>query len=59
MAHGTVSLRSINGHFLCAINGDDNYCISGRTAIGNWEKFFLENLPGGHVALKPATNENF
>jgi hypothetical protein len=50
----TVSLQTIDGHYLTATNGggDDSYCKADSTAIGTWERFYLENQPGGHIALK-------
>jgi hypothetical protein len=51
---GTFSFQSTNGHFLTALNGggSGSYCLSDRTAIGDWERFDLQNLPGGHIAIK-------
>jgi hypothetical protein len=48
----TISFRTFNGHFLTAINGGGSYCLADRTAIGNWERFYLENRPGGFIAIK-------
>jgi hypothetical protein len=50
----TVSLQSTNGHYLSALNGGGpgSYCKADKPLAGNWEKFFVQNLPGGHIALK-------
>jgi hypothetical protein len=49
-----VSFQSTDGHFLTALNGGGggSFCLCDRTAIGSWEEFYLENLPGGHIAVK-------
>lgn len=51
---GTVSLQSSNGHYLTATNGGGNgsYCMADRTAIGTWERFYIQNVAGGHIAIK-------
>jgi hypothetical protein len=50
----TISLQSTNGHYLSALNGGGpgSYCKADKPLAGNWEKFFVQNLPGGHIALK-------
>jgi len=50
---GTVSF-SHNGFFLVAENGggDGSVCNWNRTAIGPWEKFWMEYQPDGTFALK-------
>ena len=49
---GTISFRTVNGHFLVAEEGGGRECWANRTAIGPWEKFFIEFLPGGQIALR-------
>ena len=50
----TVSFQSTGGHFLSALNGGGNgsVCTVKATAIGSTERFFLQNLPGGHISIK-------
>jgi hypothetical protein len=49
-----VSFKSTDGHYLTALNGggDGSYCSVNATAIGPNEKFHMEYLPNGRVALK-------
>ncbi|MGA2600026.1 MAG: hypothetical protein ABSH09_23905 [Bryobacteraceae bacterium] len=58
---GTVSFKSLNGRYLTATNGGGpgSYCLVNATAIGPNEKFHLENLPGGHIALKTAAKGTY
>ena len=50
----TISLQSVNGHYLSAANGGGggSFCRADKPLAGNWEKFFVQTLPGGHIALK-------
>jgi hypothetical protein len=59
--HGdnTVSLQTFNGHYLCAENGGGRECQANRTAIGDWEKFHLVNLPDDRVALRTKASGQF
>ena len=60
-ANGTVSLQSVNGHYLTALGGggDNSTCYSDRTAIGTWEMFYLEPLPGGQIAIKTHDRQTY
>ncbi len=52
-ADGTVSLQSTDGHFLSALNGGGgSYCTVTPTVIGNSERFLMQTLPDGHIALR-------
>lgn len=53
-ANGTVSVRALGGHYLVAENGggDGSFCNWNRTAIGEWEQFWMEYQPDGLFALK-------
>jgi hypothetical protein len=57
---GTVSFNH-NGHFLVAENGggDGSVCNWNRTAIGPWEKFWMEFQPDGSFALKTFTHGTY
>ena len=58
---GTVSLKSTNGPYLTATNGGGpgSYCVASAPTIGPNEKFHLENLPNGHIALKTAAKGTY
>jgi hypothetical protein len=58
---GTVSLKSTNGPYLTATNGGGpgSYCVANAPTIGPNEKFHLENLPNGHIALKTAAKGTY
>lgn len=60
-----VSLRTDNGHYLCAETGGGREMIANRTAVGPWETFTVERLDqtgallmsGDRVALRTANGQ--
>lgn len=54
--NGTVSFRSISGHYLCAEGGGGRELVANRTAKGGWEMFWMMDVPGG-IALKANSGE--
>lgn len=56
---GSVSFRSIGGHYLVAESGGGSVLNANRTSIGEWEKFWIYFLPGGRIALKTYVTGHF
>lgn len=50
--NGTVSLKSINGHYFVAEEGGGSVCNANRPAKGPWERFFMEFHANGTFSLK-------
>ncbi|WP_144378268.1 fascin domain-containing protein [Mesorhizobium amorphae] len=59
--NGTVSLRSENGHYLVAENGggDGTFCNWNRTAIGDWEQFWMDYQPNGFFTLRTLSQNRY
>lgn len=55
----TISLKAVNGMYVCAENGGAEPLIANRTAVGPWEQFQVTDAGGGAVALYSLANNKF
>jgi hypothetical protein len=49
---GSVSFKSIDGHYFVAEEGGGSFCGANRSQIGEWERFRLEFDAAGRVSIK-------